>query len=208
MVFTGPYSSWYSTPSLPSPTSSPKELPMILMQQVVPVGNWHTFSQLGLLFQPLDFLLFLLVWLWSNGEPVAWCWLAMQLFSLQFKDFSLYLEEEMILAGNSGSILFWKKMHCFLGFILHVYVHKWHFTTKLSMLVFLFFFFLSLHHVHFKKDYMEKRLVLLTANRPLHFLSWIMLFVCSYSHGALRESILTVLWAFTLNTWAWTWVSR
>uniref|UniRef100_A0A4W2GJE1 Leptin receptor overlapping transcript n=1 Tax=Bos indicus x Bos taurus TaxID=30522 RepID=A0A4W2GJE1_BOBOX len=40
----------------------------------------------------------------SNGEPVAWCWQAMQ-FSLQFKVSSLYLEEEMILAGSSGSPL-------------------------------------------------------------------------------------------------------
>uniref|UniRef100_A0A671E613 Leptin receptor overlapping transcript n=1 Tax=Rhinolophus ferrumequinum TaxID=59479 RepID=A0A671E613_RHIFE len=42
----------------------------------------------------------------SNGEPVALCWQAMQSFSLQFKVFSLYLEEEMILAGSSGSTLF------------------------------------------------------------------------------------------------------
>uniref|UniRef100_A0ABI7YPV4 DnaJ heat shock protein family (Hsp40) member C6 n=2 Tax=Felidae TaxID=9681 RepID=A0ABI7YPV4_FELCA len=41
----------------------------------------------------------------SNGEPVALCWQAMQSFS-QFKVFSLCLEEEMILAGSSGSTLF------------------------------------------------------------------------------------------------------
>ncbi|KAK2492572.1 hypothetical protein MC885_020912 [Smutsia gigantea] len=60
---TGPCLSWYSTPSLPFPISLPKERRMTLMQQVVPVGNWHIFSLLELLFLPLDFLLFLLVWL-------------------------------------------------------------------------------------------------------------------------------------------------
>uniref|UniRef100_A0A9L0KAC1 Leptin receptor overlapping transcript n=1 Tax=Equus asinus TaxID=9793 RepID=A0A9L0KAC1_EQUAS len=41
----------------------------------------------------------------SNGEPVASCWQAMPSFSLRFV-FSLCLEEEMILAGSSGSTLF------------------------------------------------------------------------------------------------------
>lgn len=63
-AFTGLCSSWSSTSFPPSPTSLPKGSPMTPMRPAVPVGNWHISSLLGLLFLPLDFLLFLLVWLW------------------------------------------------------------------------------------------------------------------------------------------------
>lgn len=63
-VFTGPCSSWCSMPSPPSRISSPKEPHMTPMPPAVPVGNWPIFSPLGLLYLPLDFLLFLLVWPW------------------------------------------------------------------------------------------------------------------------------------------------
>lgn len=166
MAFTGPYSSWFSTPSPPYPISLPKESPMTQTQPVVPVGNWHISSLLELLFLPLDFLLFLLVWLWSNGEPVALCWQAMQSFSLQFKGFSLYLEEEMILAGSSGSTLFWLQCIEFLRtHTICILVHMQHFTMKFNMLGFL----IPLYHVHFKEDFLSKRWVLFSANRPVKF---------------------------------------
>lgn len=50
-------------------------------------------------------------------------------------------------------------------------------------------FFIPLYHVHFKEDYMRKRVILLSVYTHVELCY---LFGCSYGHGALRKYINTV----------------